>query len=156
MFRNRTRLTDLLFGNEILRDLRVPRFFLPAAASFCSCFVFFVTSPIINSGVNTKKVACGEYDFGIVMCGTGIGISLAANKVCGIRCANVSEAYSAAMSRRHNNCNMLALGGRTLGDQLALTLIDAFLDASFEGGRHEKRVGMIMAIEEEESSDTLK
>ena len=60
------------------------------------------------------------------------------------------------MSRRHNNCNMLALGGRTLGDQLALTLVDAFLDASFEGGRHEKRVGMIMAIEEEESSDTLK
>lgn len=103
-----------------------------------------------------KKVACGEYDFGIVMCGTGIGISLAANKVRGIRCANVSEAYSAAMSRRHNNCNMLALGGRTLGDQLALTLVDAFLDASFEGGRHEKRVGMIIAIEEEESSDTLK
>lgn len=95
-----------------------------------------------------KAVVSGEVDRGIVICGTGIGISLAANKVKGIRCALVSEEYSARMSRMHNNANMLALGGRVTGDELAFSIIDTFLTTEFEGGRHERRVNKIMEIED--------
>lgn len=94
-----------------------------------------------------KKVANAviqkEVDFGIVMCGTGIGISLAANKVRGIRCALCSDVFSAKMSKAHNNANMLAMGGRVLGKGLAIEIVQAFLDTSFEGGRHERRVAKI-------------
>lgn len=94
-----------------------------------------------------KKVAQGvvggDVDLGIVICGTGIGISLAANKVSGIRCALCENTYSAKMSRRHNNANMLALGGRVLGVDLAKEIVKTWLSESFEGGRHERRVNMI-------------
>ena len=84
---------------------------------------------------------------GIVCCGTGIGISLAANKVKGIRCANVSDTFSAKMSRAHNNCQMIALGERVIGIGLALELVEAFLATDFEGDRHLTRVNKIMDIE---------
>lgn len=93
------------------------------------------------------KVANGEADCGIVVCGTGIGISLAANKVPGIRCAVVSDTFSARMTKAHNNANMLAMGGRVVGVGLALDIVDAYLDTEFEGGRHQTRVDMLMDIE---------
>lgn len=96
-----------------------------------------------------EKVVDMEVDFGIAVCGTGIGIGLAANKVKGIRCANLSDTYSAKMARRHNDCNMISLGERTLGVGLALEIVDAFLAAEFEEGRHAIRVNKIVAIENE-------
>ncbi len=92
-------------------------------------------------------IANKEVEYGVAICGTGIGISLAANKVEGIRCANVSDTFSARMAKMHNNCQMIALGERTVGPGLAMELVDAFLDSEFEGGRHEIRVSKIMAIE---------
>lgn len=98
-----------------------------------------------------KKLAMAilnkEVEYGVAICGTGIGISLAANKVEGIRCANVSDTFSARMAKMHNDCQMIALGERTIGPGLAMELVDAFLDSEFEGGRHEIRVSKIMAIE---------
>ena len=88
-------------------------------------------------------VASGECEFGILLCGTGLGIGMAANKVHGIRCATCSEPISAALSRRHNNANMLALGGRTTDPALAIEIVDAWLDTEFEGGRHQRRVDML-------------
>jgi ribose 5-phosphate isomerase B len=92
-------------------------------------------------------VAKGEMDKGIIFCGTGIGISIAANKVKGIRCALCTNEFMAKMSRRHNNANMLALGERVLGKGVALDIVDAWLTTEFEGGRHENRVNKIMDIE---------
>ena len=97
--------------------------------------------------IAAEAVACGECDRGIVFCGTGIGISLAANKVRGIRCALVSEEYSARMAKAHNNANMIAMGGRVLGEGIAVGIVDAWLETEFEGGRHARRVDMIMEIE---------
>ena len=94
-----------------------------------------------------QAVASGECDRGIVICGTGIGISLAANKVKGIRCALCSDPYSAKMTRAHNDANMLALGARVIGVELAKMIVEAWLDTPFEGGRHQTRVDMITAIE---------
>lgn len=94
-----------------------------------------------------KGIINEEIERGIVCCGTGIGIGLAANKVKGIRCANVSDTFSAKMSRAHNNCQMISLGERVLGYGLALELVDAFLETEFEGERHAKRVDMIIDIE---------
>lgn len=90
-----------------------------------------------------EMIAQGKADKGILCCGTGIGISLAANKVKGIRCANVSDTFSAKMSRAHNNANMLSLGGRVVGVGLALEIVDAWLNTEFEGGRHQRRVDKI-------------
>lgn len=92
-------------------------------------------------------VSSGEADKGIICCGTGIGISMAANKVKGIRCAVVSDTFSAKMSRAHNDANMLSLGERVVGKGLALEIVDAWLATEFEGGRHENRVRQIMEIE---------
>ncbi|MBQ8507727.1 MAG: ribose 5-phosphate isomerase B [Clostridia bacterium] len=97
-----------------------------------------------------RAVAAGKAERGIVICGTGVGISLAANKVRGIRCACVSEPVSAKMCRAHNNCNMIAFGERIVGPQLAEAIVDAFIETEPEGGRHAERVEMIMAIEAEE------
>ena len=94
-----------------------------------------------------KAVADGECDRGIVICGTGIGISLAANKVRGIRCALCSDPYSAKMTRAHNNANMLALGARVIGIDVAKMIVETWLDTPFEGGRHQTRVDMLTAIE---------
>lgn len=96
-----------------------------------------------------QLVASGDCDRGIVMCTTGVGISIAANKVRGIRCALCSEPYSAEMTRRHNDANMLAMGGALIGPNMADRIVDVFLNTEFEGGRHERRVGKIMAIENE-------
>ena len=93
------------------------------------------------------EVVSGKCEFGILVCGTGIGISISANKVKGIRCALVSNEYSAEMTKRHNNANMLAFGGRVTGPDLAKNILDAYLKAEFEGGRHENRINKISALE---------
>ena len=95
-----------------------------------------------------RGVADGTYERGILVCGTGIGMSLAANKVRGIRCALCSDCFSAEMCRAHNDANMLALGGRVLGPELAKRIVDLFLDTEFLGGRHANRVAMVMALED--------
>ena len=96
-----------------------------------------------------EAVANGECERGIIFCGTGIGISIAANKVPGIRCAVCSECYSAVLSREHNDANMLALGARGVGAGLARMIVTQWLDAKFEGGRHADRVALIHQIEKE-------
>lgn len=93
-------------------------------------------------------VTAGECDKAILCCGTGIGISMAANKVKGIRAACCSDYFSAKYTRLHNDANALCLGGRVVGVGLALELVDVFLDTEFEGGRHQRRVDQITAIEE--------
>ena len=98
-----------------------------------------------------RAVASGECDRGILICGTGVGISLAANKIPGIRCVVCSEPFSAKMSRAHNNANMLAFGARVIGSELALMITEAFLDTEFEGGRHAARVDMLSALERGEA-----
>lgn len=95
-----------------------------------------------------NAVSSGECELGILVCGTGIGMSLAANKVKGIRAAACSEHFSAKYTRLHNNSNILCLGGRVIGIGTALELADLFVDTPFEGGRHQRRVDMISAIEE--------
>lgn len=98
---------------------------------------------LVAGYVNSKEVL-----FGIVICGTGIGISISANKINGIRCALCTDSYMARMARMHNDANMLALGGRVVGEGLALDIVDAFLGAEFEsGGRHQIRVEKIMQLE---------
>lgn len=94
-------------------------------------------------------ITSGECERGILVCGTGIGMSLAANKVKGIRAAAVSEHFSAKYTRLHNDSNVLCLGGRVIGVGTALELVDLFVDTEFEGGRHETRVAKVMAIEKE-------
>ena len=94
-----------------------------------------------------NSVAAKENELGILVCGTGIGMSLAANKVKGIRAAAVSEHFSAKYTRLHNNSNILCLGGRVIGVGTALELADLFVDTEFEGGRHQRRVDMITEIE---------
>lgn len=95
-------------------------------------------------------VTRGEAEFGVIVCGSGIGISIAANKVPGARCVVCTEPYSAAMARRHNDANMLALGERFVGVDMALACVDAFLGAEFEGGRHAGRVALLEQIEQGE------
>ncbi len=94
-----------------------------------------------------RAVAGGEAERGIAICGTGIGISIAANKVRGVRAAVCGDCYSAEMTRRHNDANVLCMGGRVVGDGLALKIVDVFLETPFEGGRHARRVGKIHEIE---------
>lgn len=95
-----------------------------------------------------RAVASGECDRGIVVCTTGIGISIAANKIHGIRCALLSDKMSARLSREHNDSNMMAMGAAVLGEKYALEIVDTWLDTAFEGGRHQRRVNKIMALEE--------
>lgn len=91
------------------------------------------------------RVASGDCRFGIILCGTGQGIMMAANKVPGIRCGVCTDTFSARMMRQHNDANMLSIGVRVAGEGLALDIVDAFLNAAFEGGRHATRVDMIEA-----------
>lgn len=95
-----------------------------------------------------KELLSGNNEFGILVCGTGIGISIAANKIKGIRCALVANEYCAEMTKRHNDANMLSFGGRVIGPDLAKNILDAYLNAEFEGGRHQNRVDKISALEE--------
>ena len=98
-----------------------------------------------------EAVARGECERGILICSTGIGISIAANKVRGIRCAHCHDTYSAKYTRLHNDANMIAFGQKIIGDGLMLEIVDTFLHTEFEGGRHQLRVDKISAIEEKYS-----
>ena len=116
---------------------------------------------VLDLGTNTaescdypvygEKVGCavvsGDADLGIAICGTGVGISLAANKVKGVRAGVCSEPYTAKLSRMHNDSNVLAFGARVIGVEMAKMITDTWLDAKFEGGRHQRRVDMMMEIE---------
>ena len=95
-----------------------------------------------------RYVASGQADYGVLICSTGIGISMAANKVKGIRAACCSDCFSAKYTRLHNNANVLCFGGRVVGAGLACMMVDAFLETGFEGGRHQRRVDKILALEE--------
>ena len=105
-----------------------------------------VDYPIYGEKV-ARAVAAGEADYGIVICTTGIGISIAANKVRGIRCAHCTDPLSAEMCRRHNNANVLAMGAGLTGTNMALRMVDVFLHTEFEGGRHQRRVDLLDAIQ---------
>ena len=113
------------FGTDSLDSCDYPDFAAPAA----------------------KAVAAGECEKGIVLCTTGIGVSIVANKVDGIRCALCHEPWSAEMTRRHNDANMIAIGAGVTGTNLAEKIVDAFLSTEFEGGRHQRRVDKVMALE---------
>ena len=115
------------FGTDSLDSCDYPDFVAPAA----------------------KAVASGECERGIVLCTTGIGASIAANKVKGIRCALCHEPWSAEMTRRHNDANVLAIGAGVTGTNLAEQIVDAFLTHEFEGGRHQRRIDKVMALEQE-------
>lgn len=95
-----------------------------------------------------RLVADGKVDGGVLICGTGVGISLAANKVDGIRACVCSEPYSAELSKRHNNANVICFGARVVGPEVAKQIVDAWMDAEFEGGRHARRVAQIMEIQD--------
>lgn len=95
-----------------------------------------------------NQVVSGECQLGIILCGTGVGISMAANKVRGIRCCCCSDCYSAKMSRAHNDANMLALGGRVIAPELAKLIVETWVKGEFEGGRHQRRIDMFKLIEE--------
>lgn len=95
-----------------------------------------------------KAVASGDVDLGVLICGTGMGISLAANKVHGIRACVCSDPYSAKLSREHNNTNIIAFGARVVGPELAKMIVDEWLGATFQGGRHQRRIDMLAEIEE--------
>lgn len=94
-----------------------------------------------------RAVAEKEVDGGVLICGTGIGISISANKVKGVRAAVCSEPVSAALTKKHNNANIIAFGARIVGIEMAKAIVDAWLDAEYEGGRHQARIDMMMEIE---------
>ena len=98
-----------------------------------------------------KAVVSGDCERGVLICGTGIGISIAANKIRGVRCAHCSEPYSAELTRRHNDANILAFGARTVGPAIAEAMVDVFLATPFDGGRHQRRVDMIAQLEEKQT-----
>ena len=95
-----------------------------------------------------REVASGAYDRGVLICGTGIGMAIAANKVAGVRAAPVVDEQSAVLSREHNNANVLALGARVTGAEQALRLLDLFLDTPFAGGRHQRRIDKLTALDQ--------
>ena len=99
----------------------------------------------------SKSVATGECEKGILVCGTGVGMSMCANKVHGIRCALCGDCFSAQATRQHNDANMLALGARVTGVGLALKIVETFLTTDYEGGRHQRRIDKMMQIEINES-----
>lgn len=100
------------------------------------------------AGPAAEAVAAGECDRGIVLCTTGIGVSITANKVKGIRCALLSDVMSARLTRQHNDTNMMALGAGVVGPMLAMEIVDTWLDTAFEGGRHQRRIDKMMALEQ--------
>ncbi len=96
-----------------------------------------------------EAVVKGDVEYGVLICGTGIGISMSANKVPGVRAAVCSEPYSARLTKQHNNANIIAFGARVVGTELAKMILDEFFGAEFEGGRHQRRVDMISDIEKD-------
>ncbi len=117
------------FGTDSAESCDYPDFALPAA----------------------EAVASGECDRGIIICSTGIGVSIVANKVPGVRCAHCHDSYCAEFTRRHNDANVLAMGEKVVGDGYALEIVDVFLRTEFEGGRHQRRVDKITAVEKKYS-----
>ena len=107
-----------------------------------------VDYPVYGEKVG-RAVGHGECDLGVLICGTGFGISLSANHCAGVRAVVCSEPFTAQLARRHNNANVLAFGARVVGIEMAYMIIDSFLDAQFEGGRHARRVAMMDAIQRE-------
>ncbi len=117
------------------------------AVTDCGCFdTNSVDYPDIAKEV-CAKVTSGECEKGILVCGTGIGMSIAANKVKGIRCAHCTDTYSAAMAAEHNNANVIAVGERITGEELAYCIVKSWLGSTFAGGRHSGRVEKLMALE---------
>ena len=114
----------------------------------CGCYSTESVDYPVYGRAAAEAVASGACERGIVVCTTGIGISIAANKVKGTRCALCSEPLSAEMTRRHNNANMLAMGGGMIGANMADRIVETFLTTEFEGGRHERRVNLISDIED--------
>lgn len=102
--------------------------------------------PVYGRAVG-EAVASGDFDRGIAICGSGVGISIAANKVKGVRCVVCSEPYSAVMSRKHNDTNVLAFGARVIGSEMAKMITSMWLETDFEGGRHQRRVNQLIATE---------
>lgn len=102
----------------------------------------------VHGAAAARRVISGDCRFGIILCGTGQGIMMAANKIAGIRCGVCADSFSARMIRMHNDANMLSLGARVVGEGLALEIVDAFLSARFEGGRHAARTALIEAPQE--------
>lgn len=94
------------------------------------------------------SIVSGECECGILVCGTGIGMSIAANKINGIRAAHVTDSFSARMTKMHNNANVICLGGRITGPEIASDIVEAYLGAEFQGGRHENRVNKVMDLED--------
>lgn len=113
----------------------------------CGCFSTESCDYPVFGEAAARAVASGECEKGIVVCTTGIGISISANKVKGIRCAHCADTLQAQLCRQHNNANMLALGGGFTGPKLALEMVRVFLNTDFEGGRHARRVALMDAIE---------
>jgi len=107
--------------------------------------------PIYGEKV-ARAVVSGRVKYGVVICGTGAGISISANKIHGVRCVLASEPYTAVLSRQHNDANMLAMGARVVGEGLACMIVDQFLAAEFEGGRHADRVAMITKLDDNRES----
>lgn len=102
--------------------------------------------PIYAARVS-KAVLSDEFDMGVLVCGTGLGISMAANKIRGIRCAVCNEPVTAQLARQHNNANIVAMGARMIGPLMAEAIVDAFLTSEFQGGRHQLRIDMISKLE---------
>jgi ribose 5-phosphate isomerase B len=119
---------------------------------FGTCTTERCDYPVYGSRA-AKAVASGECDRGIIICGTGVGISLSANKIHGIRCVVCSDPYTAKLSREHNNTNMLALGSRVVGEDLARMIVSIWLDTEFEGGRHQRRIDQLAKLETEQTLD---
>lgn len=113
-----------------------------------------VDYPAVGEAVALAVVE-GRCEFGVLICGTGVRISLAANKIPGVRATVCSEPYTAKLSREHNDANILSLGARVVGEELAVMILDAFLDAEYEGGRHARRVAMIGDIERRHAARAL-
>ena len=113
----------------------------------CGCYTEESVDYPVFAYLVAKEVAEGSAELGIICCGTGIGVSMAANKVKGIRAAVCADEFCAEMTRRHNNANVLCMGGRVIDDEKAVKLASIFLSTPFDGDRHEKRVNMITAIE---------
>jgi len=109
----------------------------------------------VNGAKVGRLVAAGEYDLGMLVCGTGVGISIAANKVPGIRAVVCSEPFTARLSRQHNDSNVLAVGARVVGPGLARMIVNQWLTAEFEGGRHARRVALIEDLETPETRSPL-
>ncbi len=125
--------------------------YLTEKGVLCEDFGTHSTESVDYAPIAAKAARCvaqGKADFGILVCSTGIGISMAANKVKGIRAAVCTDAHCAEMTRRHNNANVLCMGGHVVDKQIALQLVDIFLGTGFDGGRHQHRIDQIAQIEE--------